>query len=238
MKTIYIDEVGCSPIAGPVVVCAVALADGEIKVPGVRDSKKLSRTQRDNLFKILSKLEHEYAYASPELIIEKNVFWAKFHAMKEAVEKLLARGIRANKVIVDGNFTIKDLDMDQEAVIKADDKFWQVGAASILAKVTRDNMMEEFGTQEQYSHYDWANNAAYPAPKHRIGVTLYGPTDLHRKSFAVYQYYMFHYEECQRFIKEGKTAQEYFEWVDSVKDGKNTLSNLVRWKDGSFGGWK
>jgi ribonuclease HII len=238
MKVIYVDEVGCSPIAGPVVICAVALADNEYKVPGVRDSKKLSRTQRDNLFTQLSKLEHEYGYADVNLIKELNVFWAKFHAMKVAIEKLLARGIRANKVIVDGNFTIKDLDMEQEAVIKADDKFWQVGAASILAKVTRDNMMEEFGRQEVYSHYDWANNAAYPAPKHRIGVTLFGPTDLHRTTFAVYQYYMFHYEECQRFRAEGKTSEEYFKWVDSVKDGKNTLSNLVRWKDGEFNGWR
>lgn len=238
MKTIYVDEVGCSPLAGPVVVCAVAIADGEYKVPGVRDSKKLSKQQRENLFSCLSKLDHEYSFASPELILEKNVFWAKFHAMKNAVEKLLARGIQSDKVIVDGNFTIKDLNMYQEAVIKADDKFWQVGAASILAKVTRDNLMATYSEQEQYSHYDWENNAAYPSPKHRIGITLFGPTDLHRTSFSLYNYYMFHHQECNRFIERGKTPEEYFDWVDSVKNGKATLSNLVNWIDGQFGGWK
>jgi ribonuclease HII len=158
--------------------------------------------------------------------------------MKDAIEKLLARGIVANKVIVDGNFTIKDLDMEQEAIIKADAKFWQVGAASILAKVTRDNMMASLAMQEKYSHYDWEINAAYPAPKHRIGITLFGPTDLHRVGFALFKYYMFHYEECQRFRKEGKTAEEYFNWIDSVKNGTILLSKLVNWKEGEFNGFK
>lgn len=238
MKTIYVDEVGCSPLAGPVIVCAVALGENEYKIPGVRDSKQLSKQQREKLFNDLSKIDHEYGFASPELILEKNVFWAKYAAMKDAVERLLARGISADKVIVDGNFTIKDLDMEQEAIIKADSKFWQVGAASILAKVTRDNLMADLSKIEIYSHYDWETNAAYPSPKHRIGVTLFGPTDQHRVNFSLFKYYMFHYEECKKFKEKGKTTEEYFNWIDSVKNGTITLSNLVNWEEGEFNRFK
>ena len=235
---IYVDEVGCSTLAGPLVICAVA-TDQPNKILGVKDSKQLSKAQREKLFPTLSQeLIHEYGFASLDLIKEKNIFWAKFEVMKQAIDKLISNGINPEKVIVDGNFTIPNLSVPQEAIIKADDKFWQVGAASILAKVTRDRLMEEYSKEEKYSHYDWDNNAAYPAPKHWIGVTLFGPTDLHRKGFKTFEYYCQCHENLKSFLLNGGTEEEFIIDLDQSKNNKKRLFEYCDFNDGKFTGYK
>ena len=238
MVKVYVDEVGCASIAGPVLVCAVAVADSESKIEGVGDSKQLSKKKREELFPILeNNLEHVFAISTPERIEEINIHWAKYEAMKNAVEELVARGIKVSKVIVDGKFEIPDLDIEQEAIVKADDKLWQVGAASILAKVKRDNLMAELAKEIKYSYYDWENNAGYYSPNHREGIILCGPCDLHRKKFAYFRYCLERHKEYLGFLKEGKTAQDYFA-EEARRSAESAKSDFVLWKEAKKNKWK
>lgn len=229
MATCYVDEVGCASIAGPAVVCAVVVKPGQKKVEGVKDSKQLSKTQRSLLVpKIAAAVEFELAQASVQRIAEINIHWAKYEAMKEAVLNLVERGVEIDKVIIDGKFVIPDLDIPQEAVVKADDKFWQTGAASILAKVNRDGMMTKLSRAfDQYSHYDWENNAGYYSPKHRLGIVLHGPCDLHRQKFVYFKYCMSRHREYQR-LAEKQSAEEFLK--DRVIDGKKK-TDYTLWKE-------
>jgi ribonuclease HII len=236
MKLCFIDEVGVSSIAGPVMVCAVAVPEDMAPIPGVNDSKKLSKKKREELFPILqSDLIHEFGSACPKKIERLNIHWAKLDAMRIAVEKLLRMGIDIDKVVVDGSFTIPGLTIRQEAVVKADAKFWQCGAASILAKVKRDRMMTELATLQKYSYYDWQNNAGYYTPAHRLGIVLHGPTMLHRRNFDYFKYCMFGYRKCQEFVREGGTFEDFEKWAEAERSGK---SDYVAWRDGVFDVWK
>jgi len=238
MSKVYVDEVGCASIAGPVLVCAVAVEKGQNKIEGVNDSKQLSKKKRNSLFPTLSRiLPHAFATSSVERIEEINIHWSKYEAMKRAVEELVANGVQVSKVIVDGKFEIPDLDIPQEAVIKADAKFWQVGAASILAKVKRDTMMADLTKQDKYSHYDWENNAGYYSPKHRNGVILHGPTDLHRNKFEYFKYCLSRHKEYLMMVKNGKTAQDYFA-SEAIRSAASAKSDYVLWKEAKKNKWK
>jgi len=226
MKRIYVDEVGCSSIAGPVLCCAVAIEPEYEPVDGVQDSKKLTKKKRTMLFDELSKFPHSYGTASPRKIEKLNIFYAKFEAMRIAIEKLL-KYTDADKVIVDGNFTIPNLNFPQECIIKADDKIWQVGVASILAKVKRDMIMEELSKIEKYSHYGFETNAGYYTPKHRLGIMLNGGTELHRKNFKYYQYCLAKREE---YLKNGNIEikkGDFTSWRDNQKD----LFKIITYKE-------
>jgi len=239
MKTIYVDEVGCASIAGPVLTCAVAIEHGAPRIDGVNDSKKLTKKKREKLYPIIKdQVDYAFGLASLEEIETLNVFWARHEAMKRAIKSLMERGIRPKKVIVDGKFTLPGLDVEQEAVIKADEKFWQVGAASILAKVKRDTAMANATKIKRYSHYDWENNAGYYTPKHRLGIILHGPSDLHRKSFSFFKYCLARHKEHQEFLQDGKTSDDYFEWVEKRKQEKNQKSDYAMWKTGALDSWK
>jgi len=240
MKVIYVDEVGYAAIAGPVVTCAVAIDINENKINGIRDSKKLSKKQREELYPLLMQnYEHAFGASSPRTIEKLNIHWARYEAMRKAIDKLLRRGVKAEEVIVDGKFEIPNLSktITQKPVIKADDKFWEVGAASILAKVRRDNAMTALAKIEKYSHYDWENNAGYYTPKHKDGVILHGPTTLHRKNFGYFKYCLFCYNKYQEFLKEGKTFKEYEEWI-KIQAQIEKKSSYTAWRDGVFDSWK
>ncbi len=148
--------------------------------------------------------------------------------MKQAVLSLIERGIKIEKVIVDGKFEIPDLDIPQEAIIKADDKLWQVGAASIIGKVHRDSLMAKLTGFEPYSHYDWENNAGYYTPKHRMGIILHGPSDLHRRKFVYFKYCLDRHKEYKDFVKRGNDPKDFFKpQLDA--DGKK-ISDYSLWK--------
>ena len=211
---IYVDEVGCSSIAGPVLCCAIAIPPDYEVINGVQDSKKLSKKKRTLLFEELIKFPHIFAASSPRKIEKLNIFYAKFEAMRIAVEKLLNK-VDADKAIVDGNFTIPNLTFPQECIIKADEKVWQVGAASILAKVKRDSIMENLSKIEKYSHYGWETNAGYYTPAHREGIILHGGTSLHRKNFKYYQYCLSRREEYLETGEMNIKKGDFASWRDS-----------------------
>jgi len=240
MVNVYVDEVGMSSIAGDLIVGAVAVDENEKPpISGIRDSKKLTKKTREKLSVELMKLPHSIKSGSVKNILDYNVFYARFLAMKEAVLDFINRGIKIKKVIVDGKFIIPDLDIEQEAVIKADAKFWQTGAASIIAKVHRDNMMEELSKTDIYSYYGFENNAGYYSPTHRLGIVLHGPCDIHRTQFMYFKYCMERYKEYQAikdkigiddFFKDnvvnGKKKSDYIIWKESKKIWKPILPNM------------
>jgi len=209
---IYVDEVGYGAIAGPVLVCAVALSDDAIKVPGVKDSKQLSKKKREALYDKLKHIPHQFAIATPELVIELNLHYARYDAMKRAVERFV--GLNIEEVVVDGKFTIPNLHLPQKAVIKGDAKYWQIGAASILAKVKRDRFMASITSLSEYSHYDWENNSGYYTPNHRDGIIKHGLTDWHRENHKYVQYSSF---EHRGFLNSDEKDQ-YMKWVQAHKD--------------------
>jgi len=232
---VYIDEVGMSSIAGPVLTCAMVFKDGTTPVSGVKDSKKLTKNKRNELYKKLITYPHSFGTASIKEIKEMNVFWARFLAMRRAIEGFVSIGMNISKIIVDGKFTIPDLEIEQEAIIKADAKFWQVGAASILAKVKRDTLMEDLGKKEEYSHYDWKNNAGYYSPSHRSGIVLHGPCDLHRKEFVYFKYCLARHKEYANFIKQGNNPDDFLK--DQIVDGKRK-SDYTLWKEAKKQLWQ
>lgn len=234
---IFCDECGVSSICGPVMVCAVAVEDGHLPIPGVKDSKQLSKKRRETLYPIIAnQLQHAFGSASPKKIERMNIHYAKFDAMRISVERLARAGVDIEKVIIDGSFIIPGLDYPQEAVVKADVKFWQCGAASILAKVRRDKTMAELTKVEKYSHYDLENNAGYYTPKHRDGIILYGPTELHRKNFEYFKYCLACHRKCLEFISEGKTPEDYFAFMKE-REGIYKKSDYVLWRDNALDNW-
>ena len=174
-----IDEVGRGPLAGPVVAAAVILPQN-VQLVGIRDSKKLTHEKREELFEeIKSKaLAIGIGVVDNNVIDDINILQATFRAMREALDKI---EVPYDKILVDGNKTIPDVNVNQTAVISGDDKSASIAAASIIAKVTRDRMMEEY--DKQYPGYDWASNKGYGSKKHYEGLKQLGLTKLHRKSF-------------------------------------------------------
>lgn len=226
---VYVDECGTGAISGCAMTCAVAIPeDQEPPVKGINDSKQLTKQKREELFPILSKtLIHAYGASNIKKIKTLNLHYAKFLAMKEAIEKLLARGIKVEKVIVDGKFLIPNLNLPQEAVIKADEKYWEVGSASILAKVKRDELMAKLTKFSQFSNYKWESNAGYYTPDHRDGIIKYGASCLHRENHKYFQYSMF---ERGEFLKSKMSADEYIKWVRNFKK-ENGKSRYAVWLD-------
>lgn len=174
-----VDEVGRGPLAGDVVAAAVIL-DPDVDIPGLNDSKKLSEKKREQLFPLIQ--QHALAYAigraSPAEIDEINILQASMLAMKRAVEQL---DIQANFVYVDGN-RIPQWSYKAGAVVKGDSKILSIAAASILAKVTRDNELVEL--DKSYPGYGLAQHKGYPTKVHMEALARLGVTDIHRRSFG------------------------------------------------------
>ena len=177
-----VDEVGRGPLAGPVLAaCAVLPADWDI--PGLDDSKKLSEKKRNEMFQIISDraLAIGIGMADNNTIDEINILNATRQAMRQAVaeaEKQLGEAI--GHILVDA-VTIDGIDNEQTAIIKGDAKSISIAAASIIAKVTRDNMMKEYALE--YPHYAFDSNKGYGTKAHYQGINEHGITPIHRKTF-------------------------------------------------------
>lgn len=174
-----VDEVGRGCLAGPVVAAAVIL-DPNRPIKGLRDSKKLSAKKRDELAEEIKEkaLAWSVAAMGPEVIDKINILQATLEAMKAAVEKL---PIEPDFVQVDGN-KLPKWKWLSEAVVKGDDKVEWISAASIIAKTTRDAYMCKIA--ELYPQYGFEHHVGYGTAEHIKALKAYGPTPIHRKTFA------------------------------------------------------
>lgn len=174
-----VDEVGRGCLAGPVVAAAVIL-DPNRPIKGLRDSKKLSAKKRDELAEEIKEkaLAWSVAAMGPEVIDKINILQATLEAMKAAVEKL---PVEPDFVQVDGN-KLPKWKWLSEAVVKGDDKVEWISAASIIAKTTRDGYMCKMA--ELYPQYGFEHHVGYGTAEHIKALKAYGPTPIHRKTFA------------------------------------------------------
>ncbi|AOT07547.1 ribonuclease HII [Pseudoalteromonas luteoviolacea] len=177
-----VDEVGRGPLVGDVVTAAVIL-DPTKPIEGLTDSKKLSEKKRNALAEEIKEKALCYciARASVEEIDELNILHATMLAMKRAVEGL---SIPAEFVFIDGN-RVPDITVPAQAVVKGDSLVAEISAASILAKVTRDNEMIELDAQ--YPEFGFAGHKGYPTKAHFEALAQHGITPHHRKSFKPVQ---------------------------------------------------
>ncbi|MBQ7077012.1 MAG: ribonuclease HII [Lachnospiraceae bacterium] len=173
-----IDEVGRGPLAGPVMACAVILPKG-CRILGINDSKKLSEKKREELYDIITKEAVSYAIgtATPERIDEINILQATYEAMREAIKKLSV----TPDILLNDAVTIPGVDITQVPIIKGDAKSITIGAASIVAKVTRDRYMVEMS--DKYPEYGFDSNKGYGSAAHIAALKEYGPCPIHRRSF-------------------------------------------------------
>ena len=174
-----VDEVGRGCLAGPVVAAAVIL-DPNRPIKGLRDSKKLSAKKRDELAEEIKEkaLAWSVAAMGPEVIDKINILQATLEAMKAAVEKL---PVEPDFVQVDGN-KLPEWKWLSEAVVKGDDKVEWISAASIIAKTTRDAYMCKIA--KLYPQYGFEHHVGYGTAEHIKALKAYGPTPIHRKTFA------------------------------------------------------
>jgi ribonuclease HII len=175
------DEVGRGCLAGPVVAAAVILPF-DYSNPWINDSKKLSKKQREDLIEEIKDkaLAWQIAEASVVEIDKINILNASFLAMTRAVQGLK---LLPDHLLIDGNRWRSNLTIPHTCVIKGDGKYASIAAASILAKVYRDDMMEKLA--EEFPYYLWQKNAGYPTKAHREGIRNHGDCIWHRKSFKL-----------------------------------------------------
>lgn len=177
-----IDEVGRGPLAGPIVSCAVILdlnvIDDEL-ILGLNDSKKLSEKKREELAEIIKEkaLAYKIAFRTSEEIDKEGIGVCNNSIFLEACKYLK---IVPQLVLSDG-YAVKGLDIDNKAVIKGDTKSASIAAASIVAKVYRDNLMKEYALK--YPGYGFEANVGYGSSKHIEAIKENGPCEIHRKSF-------------------------------------------------------
>ena len=181
-----IDEVGRGPLAGPVVAGAVILPKN-CEILYLNDSKQLSAEKREQLYDVI--LEHAVAVGigivSPQRIDEINILQATYEAMRQAIEKLNP----PPAVLLNDAVRIPQVAIQQVPIIKGDAKSVSIAAASIVAKVTRDRMMEQY--EEVFPGYGFARNKGYGSKEHIEALQTMGPTAIHRRSFIGH------------FVKEG-----------------------------------
>jgi ribonuclease HII len=173
-----IDEVGRGPLAGPVVTCAVILPK-DCDILYINDSKKLTAAKREELYdEIMEKaVAVGIGMVGPERIDEINILQATYEAMRQAISKLDPQP----DVLLNDAVTIPGVSIKQVPIIKGDAKSISIGAASIVAKVTRDRMMEEY--DHLFPEYGFASNKGYGSAEHIAAIKKYGPTPIHRRSF-------------------------------------------------------
>lgn len=176
-----IDEVGRGPLAGPVVACAVILPK-DCQILYLNDSKKLSATKREELYDVIMKeaVSVGIGMRSPERIDEINILQATYEAMRDAVGKLEV----VPQVLLNDAVTIPQITIPQVPIIKGDAKSVSIAAASIVAKVTRDRLMEEY--DKVFPEYGFASNKGYGAAAHIEALKKYGATPIHRKTFITH----------------------------------------------------
>lgn len=173
-----IDEVGRGPLAGPVVAGAVILPK-DCDILYINDSKKLSAAKREELYDVI--MEKAVAVGigmvGPERIDEINILQATYEAMREAISKLEKKP----DILLNDAVTIPGVAIRQVPIIKGDAKSISIGAASIVAKVTRDRLMVEY--DKIMPEYGFASNKGYGSAEHISALKKYGPSPIHRASF-------------------------------------------------------
>ena len=175
-----IDEAGRGPLAGPVVVASVALpADSMIQ--GINDSKKISESKREKLYDLILQEAISYGIGIiyQDEIDEINILQATKKGLHEAVKSM---EIKPNVILVDALTGIDTLGIPYKSIIKGDAKSYSIGAASIIAKVTRDRIMREW--DKIYPEYGFAGHKGYGTAKHIEAIKKYGLTPIHRKTFC------------------------------------------------------
>ncbi len=177
-----LDEAGRGPLAGPVTAAAVSVSykvHKVIKLQGINDSKKLSEKRREELYEILT--NHPDIMWRVGIVDEKeidriNILQATKLAMHRAIEKL-----QPDYILIDGNFLLDGVTINQSSIIKGDAKVFSIAAASIIAKVTRDRIMLKM--HEKYPEYDFQKHKGYGTMAHMAALKKFGPCDIHRKTF-------------------------------------------------------
>ena len=174
-----VDEVGRGPLAGPV-VCAAVIMPFENLIEGVDDSKKLSAKKREALSSLILQraVACNICLIEPQIIDEINILEATKLCMKHAVEGLK---VKPDFVLTDGNMTL-DIDIPQSSIIKGDSLSYSIGAASIVAKVYRDALMDEY--DKLYPEYAFAKNKGYGTKVHIEAIKDNGLSPVHRRSFT------------------------------------------------------
>lgn len=173
-----VDEAGRGPLAGPVCAAAVILPP-HLRIPGLNDSKKLSDKRRRELFPVICEqaLAYGIAFATEQEIDEINILHATFLAMERALAQLK---IRPDLVLIDGNRQ-KDFGLPVKTVVKGDSLSANIAAASVLAKVTRDDFMVR--QAEQFPEYGFEIHKGYGTKAHYAALEQYGACPIHRKTF-------------------------------------------------------
>lgn len=174
-----IDEAGRGPLAGPVVAGAIFVkSKSKILLKGINDSKKLSEKQREYYYKILinhKDIKWGIGIVSEKMIDKINILEATKLAMQKAFEKL-----NPAILLIDGNMEL-NIDLPQKSIIKGDQKVFSIAAASIIAKVTRDRLMQKY--HKKYPNYGFDKHKGYGTALHFKMIEKYGPCEIHRKSF-------------------------------------------------------
>jgi len=176
------DAVGVACLSGPVLAAAVVMPPGSRRIPGVRDSKTLSRAQRERLYpQIVRRAVHIGLGAASVAEIDRlNIYHATSLAMRRAVQRITDR----DHVLIDG-LRIRDFEQhvgEYTAIVDGDAHCHVIAAASIVAKVVRDRLMDRLAVR--HPQYAWEQNAGYATLAHRLGIEEHGITPLHRRSFA------------------------------------------------------
>lgn len=173
-----VDEAGRGPLAGPVCAAAVILP-WDLEIPGLNDSKKLTDARRRELFPVIQEkaLAYGVAFASPQEIDDINILQATFLAMERAMSRL---SVKPDLALIDGNRS-RDFGLPVETVVKGDARSANIAAASILAKVTRDDYMIE--QSKIYPAYGFEVHKGYGTKRHYAALEEFGPCPIHRASF-------------------------------------------------------
>ena len=173
-----VDEAGRGPLAGPVCAAAVILPP-HLEIPGLTDSKKLTDKKRRELFPVIREQAIAYGigYASEQEIDEINILQATFLAMQRALDQLT---VRPDLALIDGNRE-KDFGLPVKTVVKGDSLSANIAAASVLAKVSRDDLMLEMA--EKYPEYGFDVHKGYGTKAHYAALTEHGPSPIHRRTF-------------------------------------------------------
>ena len=176
------DEAGRGCLAGPVTAAAIILKKNFLN-NDIDDSKKISKKNRYKLKDIIEKeaLEFSFTHIFPKKIDEINILNASILAMQKSICKLFTK---IDLIIVDGNKFKSYKKIPHQTIIKGDEKFLSIAAASIIAKTERDNYMNKI--HNEYPQYGWDKNKGYPTKFHKEAILKYGITKYHRKSFKLF----------------------------------------------------
>ena len=174
-----IDEAGRGPLAGPVVVAGVIMPKDSM-IEGVNDSKKVSEKKREKLYDVIldEAISYSVAIIGQDVIDDINILNATKQGVTKVVEEL---DVKPNLILVDALTHINTKGIPYDSIIKGDAKCYNIAAASIIAKVTRDRIMREW--DEIYPQYGFMNHKGYGTAKHIAALKEYGPCPIHRKTF-------------------------------------------------------